>query len=278
MVRIALAQVGSELGDVTGNVATARRQVERAASDGADLVVFPELFLHGYALGALPDDRSIPRDDERLNSLAGLGPDVLIGFHEDGGVRRYNSAVYLAGDGNQHLHRKLYPVNYLDWEERKHYSPGGQLAAFDTRFARVATLICNDAWQPVLPWIAAQDGAEVLLIPANSAADAAGGAVDTVGYWSELLRFIASMQQCWVVFCNRVGEESGARFWGGSTVLDPTGAVVARAPMWEPSLTLADIDPAAARERRHALPLLADARLGFVERAVHGLIERGGDL
>src|SRR5262249_25160602 len=158
------------LGDVSGNLAHVRDSTRRAAAEGADLVVFPELTLHGYALGQAGGDRSLRADDPRLASLAESGADVLVGFHEDGGGRRYNSAGYLPADGEGHVHRKLYLPNYLAWEERKHASPGQSLRAFNTRIGRMATLICNDAWQPVLPWLAAQDGAEVLLVPASSAA------------------------------------------------------------------------------------------------------------
>lgn len=87
------------------------------------------------------------------------------GFHEDSRVRAYNAASYLSAGTTVHVHRKLYLPNYLVWEERKHASPGQTMRAFDTGFGRVATLICNDAWQPVLPWLAAQDGAELLLVP-----------------------------------------------------------------------------------------------------------------
>jgi predicted amidohydrolase len=241
------------------------------------LVVFPELTLQGYSLGQLEGDRSIRAEDRRLAALAGGGTDVLVGFYEDGGVRRYNSAAYLASDGARYVHRKLYLSNYLVWEERKHASPGQSLRAFDTRIARVATLICNDAWQPALPWLAAQDGAEVLLVPANSAVGLGPNSFDVVDYWRELLRFIARMQQCWVVFCNRVGTEAGARFWGGSRVLDPSGQVVAEAAMWEAELLVADIDVTSARRQQHEVPLLAEARLGLIAREVRRLIHEGGD-
>jgi predicted amidohydrolase len=277
MVQIALAQVDCVLGDVTANLAHAREAMRDAATQGIDLVVFPELTLHGYALGKVNGDHSLRADDPRLVSLAQPGVDVLVGFHEDGGVRRYNSAAYLTADGVRHVHRKLYLPNYLVWEERKHASPGQCLRAFDTRIGRVATLICNDAWQPVLPWLAAQDGAEVLLVPANSAAGPGSELLDVIGYWGELLRFIARMQQCWVIFCNRVGTEAGARFWGGSLVLDPAGQVVAEAPLWEPGLVVANIDVPAARRRRHELPLIAEARLGLIERELARLIREGGD-
>lgn len=273
MVRVALAQVDCVLGKVEANLDTARDRVRRAAAEGADLVVFPELSLHGYALGELPCDTSIRADDPRLAALGDLGTDVLVGFHEDGGVRRYNAAAYLSGGAVRHVHRKLYPVNYLAWEERKHYAPGGRLRAFDCRVGRAATLVCNDAWQPMLPWLAAQDGAEVLLVPADSAAGFGPDSLDTVDYWHDLLRFAARMQQCWVVFCNRVGTEAGARFWGGSAILDPGGEVVASAPMWEEALTVAEIDVGSAHRRRHDIPLLAEARLDFLHREIRRLSE-----
>lgn len=278
MARIAVAQVDCRLGDVAANLELAHGQIESAATRGADLVVFPELSLHGYALGRLESDRSLAADDARVAALADHGPDVLVGLHEDAGVRTYNSAAYLAAGGFRHVQRKLYPVNYLVWEERKHAAPGQALRAFDTRIGRVATLICNDAWQAPLPWLAAQDGAEVLLVPADSAAGFGPESLDTIEYWNELLRFVATMQQCWVVFCNRVGMEEGARFWGGSRVLDPSGEVVARSPEWEPSLVVADVDIDAARRRRRAVPLLKDARLGLVERELRRLIDAGGDV
>lgn len=277
MAKIAVAQVDVTLGDVAANLAHAREVIRRVAAQGPDLVVFPELTLHGYALGQVKGDLSLRADDPRLASLAESGADVLVGFHEDGGVRRYNSAAYIAPDGVRHVHRKLYLPNYLSWEERKQASPGQSLRAFDTRIGRAAILICNDAWQPVLPWLAAQDGADVLLVSANSAADLEPELLDVIDYWSELLRFIARMQQCWVIFCNRVGTEGGARFWGGSRVLDPGGHVVAEAPLWETGLVVADIDVPAARRRRHELPLVAEARLGLIQRELARLIDEGGD-
>jgi predicted amidohydrolase len=215
--------------------------------------------------------------DARLTALSAAGPDVLVGFHEDSRVRAYNAASYLSAGATVHVHRKLYLPNYLVWEERKHASPGQTMRAFDTGFGRVATLICNDAWQPVLPWLAAQDGAEMLLVPTNSASGFGPDSLNTIDYWGELLRFTARMQQCWVVFCNRVGTEAGARFWGGSRVIDPSGEVVAEAPLWEPHLLIVDVDVLAARRRRREIPLVAEARLGLIERELSRIISEGGD-
>jgi predicted amidohydrolase len=276
-MRLALAQIDSVLGDVGANLARMGEVAAEANARQADLVVFPELATHGYWLGQVPDTLSLTAGDPRLLELAAGRADVLAGFHEDAGLRNFNSAAYLSHGQVVHVHRKLYLPTYLSWEERKHSSPGQSLRVFDAPGARAAVLICNDAWQPALPWLAAQDGAELLLVPANSAPALNPAALDTIDYWQQLLRFIARMQQCWVVFVNRVGTEGGVRFWGGSRVLDPTGEVVAEAELWEPALVTADIDIAASRRRRREVPLLAEARLGLVERELRRLIAEGGD-
>ncbi|RZQ64517.1 nitrilase-related carbon-nitrogen hydrolase [Amycolatopsis suaedae] len=276
-MRVALAQTDCRLGDVEGNLVDAERIIKESAAQNADLVVFPELSLTGYALGQLADDISLWPDDPRLAELSLHGPDVVIGLLEDGRIRRHNTALYMSDGQVLHNHRKLYLPNYLIWEERKHASPGQTMRAFDTRHARIATLICNDAWQPMLPWLAAQDGAEVLVVPTNSAAKLTAGSFDPAEYWHDLLVFTARMQQCWVIFVNRVGDEAGVRFWGGSRVIDPWGSVVATAATWEESLTFVDVDVTAVRRRRREIPLLADARLGLLRRELERLINESGD-
>ncbi|MER5466350.1 nitrilase-related carbon-nitrogen hydrolase [Streptomyces sp. NPDC002668] len=278
-MRVALAQTDCALGEVDQNLRTAREQIEQAVAQGADLVVFPELSLHGYHLGALKRDTSVEARDPRLLELGTLGTDVLVGFHEHTRLRAHNTSAYYSDGELLHAHRKLYLPNYLAWEERKHVSPGQSVRAYDLprNQGRGATLVCNDAWQPVLPWLAVQDGAEVVIVPANSAASLDPEAMDTGLYWDSLLSYTARMLQCWVVFVNRVGSENGASFWGGSRVVDPRGAVVAQAPKWEPGLVTVDIDVHEARRQRRAVPLVAEARLGLIDREVRRLIDEGGD-
>ncbi|GGV55050.1 carbon-nitrogen hydrolase [Streptomyces longisporoflavus] len=278
-MRVALAQTDCVLGEVDENLAAAREAIGQAAAQGAELVVFPELSLHGYHLGGLRRDTSLDASDNRLRELSVAGPDVIVGFHEHTSLRAYNTAAYYSDGRLLHSHRKLYLPNYLAWEERKHVSPGQHLRAYDLPggHGRAATLVCNDAWQPVLPWLAVQDGAEVIVIPTNSAASLDPEAMDTGLYWDTLLSYTARMLQCWVVFVNRVGNENGASFWGGSRVVDPRGTVVAQAPKWEAGLVTVDIDVHESRRHRRAVPLVAEARLGLVDREVRRLIDEGGD-
>ena len=277
-MRVALAQVDCQQGAVEANFATVERAIERATSLRADLVVFPELTLHGYPIGRYDAELALAVDDDRLRNLsASHNPDVIVGFHEDAGAHTYNSAAYLAGGQPTHVHRKLYLPTYDVWEEHKHFSPGHALRAFPTRFGRMGILVCNDAWQACPPFVLAQDGAEVLVVPTNSADTRAPEVIDTPAYWRDVLRAVARMNEMWVVFVNRIGSVDALEFWGGSCVVDPAGAVVAEAPVKEETVLVVDIDVAAARRRRRQLPLLKDARLGLLTRELERLIAEGGN-
>jgi predicted amidohydrolase len=280
-VRVALAQVDCVLGDTEENLRKAKVVVAEARERGADLTVFPELSLSGYALEELDDDVAIEARSEPINSLAEAAGEmgVVVGFCEEGrGFHNYNSAAYLEGGALRHLHRKLYLPNYRIYEERKHYNPGQTMRAFDSRFGRMAILICNDAWQPFLPFIAVQDGAQVLIIPADSGSYPYPELLDTRGYWRGITRFYARMLESYVVFVNRVGEQENLVFWGYSHVVDPWGTVVAEAPLHEEALITADIDLGNVRRRRREVPLVKEARLALLARELNRLAEEGGDL
>jgi len=280
-MRITLAQAASELGDVDANLARASEIVRQAGREHSDLVVFPELFLTGYALGRVGEDVSMSADDQRLTRLSELAPktDVLIGLYEDGlGVHNYNSASYYGPGGLVHTHRKLYLPTYDVFEERKHFSVGQSMRAFDTRHGRLATLICNDAWQPHLAFLAVQDGARVLLVPTNSASSRRPDLYHSGTYWRDITVFYARMYQCYVVFCNRVGDEGvNLHFWGGSHIVDPWGEVVLELPYEEEAVATFEIDLALVRARRRALPLVREARLDLIAREARRIADEGGD-
>lgn len=281
-MRITLAQVGCDLGDVTANLDRARRAVAASVAAGSELIVFPELHLTGYSIGRVDEDLSMHADDERLARLAaGAGEAGLVaGFVEDGpGVHTYNSAAYFQGGRLVHVHRKLYLPTYTTFEERKYFTPGPSLRAFPAlEHTRMALLLCNDAWQPQLAFLATQDGARVLLVPACSAQSNFPDKYDSRTYWRDITRFYARMFQLFVVFVNRVGAENDLHFWGGSHVVDPWGEIVAEAPDDIEHLLTVDIDLKDVRRRRRDIPLVKEARLGLINREVERLLDEGGDL
>jgi predicted amidohydrolase len=279
-MRIALAQLDVRLGDIERNAARARELIRRARAEGADLIVLPELSLSGYDFGEVEDDLAIGRDDPRLAALVAEAGDsaLVVGFAESTPLHTYNAAAYFERGALVHVHRKIYLPTYGVFEERKHFSPGGAMRAFDTRLGRLALLLCNDAWQPALAFLAVQDAAQLLLIPANSASAAYPGALDTRGYWRDITRFYGRMFESYVVFVNRVGREGELDFWGGSHVVDPYGEVLAVAADYAEDVLVVDVDLAAVRARRHRVPLVREARLGLIAREVDRLLGEGGDL
>jgi predicted amidohydrolase len=283
-MRISLAQLDSRLGDIEANVETARQAIKAAVSEGAELVVFPELFLTGYSVGEVDADLSMRPDDPRLRDLARSAGDtgLLMGFVESGppGPHTYNSTVYYEAGRLVHVHRKLYLPAYHPFEERNHFTPGPTLRAFDaTPDTRLAVLCCNDAWQPQLAFLATQDGAQVILVPTASSQSTFPERYHSDEYWNDIIRFYGRMFQLFVVFVNRVGVEGRFRFWGGSHVIDPWGNIVGEAAgQDEEQLLTVDIDLSDIRRRRRQVPLVKEARLGLLQREIGRLLDEGGDL
>jgi predicted amidohydrolase len=273
---VALAQIAPALGDVDDNLRRSQEALSQAKAEDVDLVVLPELTLTGYSLGQVADDVSLEVGDPPIAQLAEATDRTacVVGFAEAGRVHNYNSAAYLEGGAVRHVHRKLYLPTYDIWEERKHFTPGNAMRAFDTQIGRVAVLICSDAWQPALAVVAVQDGARVLIVPANSTSRR-GGIEDE---WRDINRFYARMLETYVVFVNRVGTEGELSFWGGSHIYDPWGELVAEAPLGEPAFVTAELDTTAVRRRRREMPLVKEARLTLLSRELERLAAEGGDL
>ncbi len=282
-MRVTLAQVDARLGDVDANIERAAEAIVAATRESTELIVFPELHLSGYSVGDVEADLGLRPDDERLEWLAKKAGNagLVLCFPEagPGGMHTYNSAAYYQEGRLVHVHRKLYLPNYLSFEERKHFTPGQAMRAFDTTdSSRMSILICNDAWQAQLAFLATQDGAHILIVPVTSAQSAFPDRYDSQEYWRGITRFYGQMCQLFVVFVNRVGVEGTMRLWGGSHVVDPWGNVIGEAPEDEESLLTVDIDLADVRRRRRDIPLVKEARLGLVQREVHRLLNEGGDL
>ncbi len=260
-VRVGLAQMDCQLGEVATNLARAAELTAQVRARGADLVVFPELAITGYCKSEVGAELAMAPDDERLAELAGDGS-AVIGF-----VQRpcYNAAAWWVDGRPYHVQRKLFLPMYGPWQEAKVFDSGDELRVMDG----IAILICNDAWHPALVELAVRRGAEVLVVIANSARN---DLVDNPSTWRDITRFYARLFQVWVIFVNRVGSDSGFSFWGGSHVVDFDGRVVVEAPEDVAAAVTADLDMAALRRRRRELPLLDHPRLDVLAEGFTDLV------
>lgn len=277
VLTVGLLQTAPVFGEVDSNIARITDLRDRLGN--ADLVLTPELALNGYGFGDGADLGALSADDPRLGSLVSGPSAVGIGFAEKAGTGLPRN-TYLLADPNagiRDLQHKIHPVSYAPWNEHLSYEAGNALGSTVIRGARCATVICNDMWHPVVPWLAARAGAEVLVVPVASIEGTNPSQIKRT--WQVILEHAALLLQCYVVFINRCGTDSGASFWGGSRVLGPDGNIIAAAGDTETVLE-ATLDLAALRELRARTPLLAEARDDFVidtlTRAGRAAERRGG--
>ncbi len=265
-LRVALLQTDPVLGNVQANADQLQLLLGQFAS--SDLAVAPELALHGYHLSDLEDVEALAADDPRLVALGRHGPTVVAGFVERNRHEQYNSAAVINGERVQ-VQRKLFLPTYRGWEERKHFRPGARLRRFDVRGVPVGVLVCNDLWQPPMPWLAVHGGAEVLVVIANSVRSSA--AVPVQRAWDLLIGHTAVTLQCYVVFVNRAGTESGKEFWGSSRIVGPDGEERLRLGE-KPDSGDVVLDLGGLRSLRRRWPLLREPRLDMVAREVQALM------
>jgi NAD+ synthase (glutamine-hydrolysing) len=282
---LGLAQINTHLGDVQANLEKHLALAEQAHQAGADLLVFPELSLTGYVLQDLasavahkpePDDPIFNRLLEASRKL-----DLVVGFvDEDNRHRFFISAAYLAGGEVLHVHHKLYLPTYGLFDEGRFFAWGNAVRAFDTRFGRTGILICEDFWHASPPYLLWLDGADLLLFASASPGRGLRDEpqLESARWVEHLNRAYASLFTAFVAHANRVGYEDGLNFWGGSTLFDPNGELLAKGPYNEEALTFAEIDLNQLHRTRARLPLLRDERTALVQREMGRILgERKGN-
>lgn len=264
---VGLAQISPKLADVRANCETHMSFVDRAAREKVDLLVFPELSLTGYMLQdamAHTAHKAIPSDPLMHSMLeASQRLDLVVGFAEvDERGRYFTSGAYLSRGQIVHVHRKVYLPTYGMFDEGRFFDAGDHIRAFDTRFGRMAILICEDFWHLSPPYLAWLDGADVLLL--TSASPGRGLSDDdrlgSARFVETINKSYAAIFGDYVIHSNRVGFEDGQNFWGGSTIFNPDGDLVVQAPYFEEALTVAEIDLNQIRRSRARTPLLRDEK------------------
>ncbi len=281
---LALAQINTKLGDVQANLEKHLRYVDEAKSKGADLLIFPELSLTGYALQDLasavahrpdPDD---PIFEPLLDASKDL--DIVVGFvDEDHRHRFYIAGAYLSQGMVLHVHHKVYLPTYALFDEGRFFAWGDSIQAFDTPICRMGIAICEDFWHISPPYLLWLDGADILIF--TSASPGRGLSTDPKlesARWVEHInQAYASLFTGFTVHANRVGFEDGLHFWGGSTVYDPNGKLLVKGPYHEEALVTVKVDLDQLHRTRARLPLLRDERTALVQREMMRIVnEKGG--
>lgn len=270
MFTLACAQIAPYKAEVARNLDRIGEVVLQAAAEGADLVLFPETATSGYFLegGVLESALAV---EDLLSEVAarsgGAAIDVALGFYEQDDGNLYNSCAYMELGPSprvMHVYRKFFLPTYGVFDEERFVSRGTELGVFDTRLGRMALLICEDVWHSVLPTLCALRGATTMLVPSASPARGfAGDRPANLDRYERLLRSVAEEHGVWCANAMLCGFEGGKGFTGGSMVVSPAGEVVARGPVQEEHLLVAEIDPDLVAIARAASPHFSDLQASW---------------
>ncbi len=240
-LRLALGQVNSTVGDLSGNVKKIIRVIQEARKMGADLVAFPELAIPGYP----PEDllmksAFIQSNLEALEEVAraSRGITTIVGF-ADRGDDIYNAAAILHDGKRAGVYHKIYLPNYGVFDEDRYFQKGEEFLVFELRGAIIGINICEDIWYPGDPMRTqcVQGGAQVIINISSSPFYAGKKKSRT-----EMLSTRAWDYSTIVAYVNLVGGQDELVFDGGSLVVDQCGEMIAAAKDFEEDLLVVDLD------------------------------------
>ncbi|GGW66156.1 MULTISPECIES: carbon-nitrogen hydrolase family protein [Streptomyces] len=257
-MRIALLQSSGRPGSVVENLKVLDEAAGRAAAAGAGLLVAPEMFLTGYAIGDDIAHLAEPADGDSADAVADLagrhGLAVAYGYPERDGETVYNSAQLISADGVRLAnYRKTHLFGCF---ERDHFTPGDQaVVQAELGGLTVGLMICYDVEFPENVRAHALAGTGLLVVPTAQ--------MHPFQFVAESMIPVRAFEnQMYVAYVNRVGREGEFEFVGLSTLAGPDGVARARAGR-EEELVFADADPAFVAASREANPYLKDRRPGL---------------
>lgn len=234
-IKITLAQLNQQVGDLAANAAAMLAVRERALD--SDLIVYPELQLIGYP----PEDlimkpALIERAAAELQKLAEVtadgGPAMLVGsvFVRDGAL--HNGVALLEGGRIAATRFKYELPNYGTFDEKRYFTPGPLPEPVLFKGAMIGLPICEDIWQPDVCRHLAEQGAEIFICVNGSPYE-----ID-----KDVLRIDGVAKRRAIdtgiplVYLNRVGGQDEIVFDGASFVVGPEGALWVQMPDWEESI------------------------------------------
>ncbi|MEP7303108.1 MAG: carbon-nitrogen hydrolase family protein [Caldimonas sp.] len=253
--------------DVERNLDAARALVERAAAEGAGLVVLPEYFcLLGrsdrdkLAIAEAPGDGPIQRmlgEAARRHGVWLVGGTLPLASGEDGRVMNANLVFSPAGEQvarYDKIHLFRYDNGREQYDEGRTLKAGSESVAFAAGALRVGLSVCYDLRFPELYRALMEPPCDLLCVP-SSFTWPTGSA-----HWEILLRARAIENQCYVIAAAQGGRhENGRRTYGHSLIVDPWGEKLAELPEGE-GVIVAELRRERIAEVRGQLPALEHRR------------------
>ncbi len=236
-VKIALIQM-SMTANLEDNLKKALANISTAAKLGANIVCLPELFTSPY----FPNQQKAKADHyleqvpgKTTETLAKAARDlgvVVVGgsIYEKDGSKKYNTSFVIDADGKLlGKYRKVHIPHDPSFYEQNYFEKGNLgFQVFETKYGKIAPLICYDQWFPEAARTVALMGAQIIFYP--TAIGTVDGVEQSEGNWQEAWRAVqrghAIANACVVATVNRVGKEGSSNFWGGSFIYSQFGTLL----------------------------------------------------
>ena len=256
----------SNSADVNANRQALINKIKDLASQGAQLVVLPELHdsLYFCQVESVDNfDLAVPIPGEVTEQYSAVAREcgiVLVTslFERRAAGLYHNTAVVFDTDGSvAGQYRKMHIPDDPAYYEKFYFTPGDQgFIPIQTLLGKLGVMVCWDQWYPEGARLMAMRGAQLLIYPT------------AIGYESSDTPEEQERQREPVITVNRVGHEpdpsgqtNGIQFWGSSFVAGPQGELIYRAPRDSEDLQVIDVDMERSEQVRRWWPFLRDRRI-----------------
>jgi N-carbamoylputrescine amidase len=256
------------------NLQKAIEKVKEAAKKGARIVCLQELFTSLYFCDVEDHDNFQlaeaipgPSTDELTKVAAELGVVIIASLFEKRAQGLYHNTTAVIDADGAYLgkYRKMHIPDDPGFYEKFYFTPGDLgYKVFKTKFATIGVLICWDQWYPEAARITALMGAEILFYPtaigwATTQDEATN--IEQYNAWQTIQRSHSVANGVHVVSINRVGEEAGVQFWGGSFFSNPFGTLIYQASHDKEEVIVQELDLNKTDYYRTHWPFLRDRRI-----------------
>ena len=237
-IRIALAQICPETGNIEKNKTKIVEYMEKASENKAGLIVFPECSLTGYAperakeTALSPEDEAV-RDIETEADRLGIA--VCFGFAEKGPLKPYISQeYYFSGQ------RTLYRKTHVAPREEAFFDEGEDYPLAELGSIKIGIQICWESHMPRISELYRSKGAQLLLFPYASGMSGE----KCIENWSIHLPARASDNGCYAAACNLLSKGKG----GGLAIWNPKGKLIAEYKGFDEEMIVLDLSGELPRE------------------------------
>ena len=266
---------------VSENIEKADAMVRRAAQQGAQVILLPELFERPYFCQERRYEHYafakpvLENDAVRhfLSVAKELEVVIPVSFYEKDGCTLYNSVAMVDADGSlMGVYRKTHIPDDHYYQEKFYFTPGNTgFRVWDTRYGKIGVGICWDQWFPETARCLALAGAEMILYPTAIGSEPILNC-DSMEHWRRCMQGHAGSNLLPVVAANRIGLEtvlpdpanggqsSSLCFYGSSFITDETGALVASASRDNEEILTASFDLDEVQDNRMSWGIFRDRR------------------